>query len=143
MAFLEEAELKTKSLISIINLITADDNTTVEQITKENIDVMRSYLHQYYDTEAVFNATGDARSFVLLKHLKSLVIAEIYSIRQEMLSDTVQNKYDEAMTWLEKVANKEITPDLPAKQVDEDGDGILEDETFMRCGGRKTYENRF
>lgn len=142
MAFLKEAELKTKSLSSIINLITVDDDTTVDIIIKENIDVMRSYLHQYYDTEAVFNAIDDERSFVLLKHLKSLVIAEIHGIRKEVLSDVVQNKYDEAMTWLEKVASGDITPDLPAKQVDEDGDGVFDDETFMKLGGRKNYANR-
>lgn len=143
MVFLKESELKTKSLISIINLITKDDGTTINQIIKENIDVMRSYLHEYYDTEVIFNKEDDARSFVLLKHLKSLVIADIYSIRKEVLPETNQNKYNEAMRWLEKVAKGRIKPDLPPKQVDEDGDGILEDETFMKFGGRKTYKNRF
>lgn len=144
MAFLTQAELKTKTTVEIINLITNSDETTVTDIIDENIDMMKSYLFKYYDTDTVFNEVGVARSKVVLKHLKSLVIPDVYEIRGKELSATAEKKYDEAMRWLELMSKGTIEADLPAKEVDTDGDGIAdENQPFMRLGSKKGYKNHF
>ena len=73
MAFLEKEDLRTKSTIEIIDLITNSDNTTIEEIIADNIAIMKSYLFKHYDVDAIFNAVGAAQSRVVKKHLKSLV----------------------------------------------------------------------
>tara|TARA_R110002126_G_scaffold78629_1_gene195650 strand:- start:23699 stop:24133 length:435 start_codon:yes stop_codon:yes gene_type:complete len=144
MAFLTLAELKTKTTVEIINLITNSDDTTVDEIIAENIDLMKSYLFKYYDVTAIFNATENDRSKVVVKHLKSLVMPDIFEIRGKEMNATTEKKYDEAMRWLEMMSKGTIEANLPAKQVDTDGDGETDsNSTFMKLGSRKTYTNHF
>ena len=141
MAFLTKEELKTKAPVDIINLIVNSDDSTVNNIINENIDAMKSYIFKYYDTDKIFNAEGINRSMVVLKHLKSLVIADVYDIRKNEIPPSTEKKYDEAMRWLEKVGKGDIQPDLPPKEEDNDGDG-KNDATFLKLGSRKGYSNR-
>lgn len=144
MAFLNKVELKTKVPVEIIDLITNSDDTTVDEIIEDNIDVMKTYLFKKYDTDAIFSATGNARSKVIRKHLKSLVVADLYEIRQKPLSEASEKKYDEAMRWLESMLKSNMEADLPTKQIDTDGDGTADGEQpFMRLGSRKSYKNHF
>lgn len=140
--FLEKAELKTVGLDEIINKIINSDDTIVEEIIAEDIDLMKGYLFQNYDTEVVFAATGDARNLTLLRHLKGIVLFDIYTRRTKQLNDVSKLRYDEAMLWLEKVATGKIKPDLPVKTIDTDGDGTPDSpSTFMKLGSRKNYPN--
>lgn len=144
MAFLTLAELKTKTTIEIINLITNSDATTVDEIIAENIDLIKSYLFKYYDVDAIFNAVNEARSKIVVKHLKSLVIPDIFEIRGKELSALAEKKYDEAMRWLELMSKGTIEADLPAKAIDTDGDGETDsNQPFMRLGSNKSYKNHY
>lgn len=144
MAFLTQAELKTKTTTEIINLITNSDESTVNEIIAETIDLMKSYLFKYYNVDTIFSATGTERSKVVLRHLKSLVICDLYEIRQKGITDAQEKKYDEAMRWLEKMASGNIEANLPAKQVDTDGDGTTDsNQSFLKLGSRKSYKNHF
>ncbi len=144
MAFLTKEELKTKTTVEIIDLITNSDNGTITDIIDENIDVMKSYLFKYYNTDAIFNSEGNSKSKVVLKHLKSLVISDVFEIRQKSLSQTAEKKYDEAMRWLELMSKGTIEADLPAKALDTDGDGETDtNQSFMRLGSKKAYKNHF
>ncbi|MGC1471533.1 MAG: phage protein Gp36 family protein [Psychroserpens sp.] len=144
MAFLTKAELKTKSTTQIIDIITANNEPTVEEIITESIDVMHNCLFQYYNTDAIFAAEGTDRSKIVLKYLKAIVIKEIYDIRSTGISEGMQNNYDEAMNWLDKVSEGKKKADLPPKQTDTDGDGTPDENVpFMKLGSRKNYPNRF
>lgn len=140
--FLEKAELKTVGLDEIINRIINNDDSIVTDIIAESIDVMKGYLFQYFDTDAIFNATDEERSLTVLKHLKGIVIFEIYTRRTKQMNEVAKLRYDEAMLWLEKVSTAKIKPDLPVKKVDTDGDGTPDSEVpFMKLGSRKNYPN--
>lgn len=142
--FLTVDEMKTVSTVKTVNLITNNQNDVVNEIISENIDMMKSYLFKYYDTEAIFGATGDARSIIVRKHLKTLVIFDLYMIRQKDVSAEMEKKYDEAMGWLEKIGTGKIEADLPRIKVDTDGDGTPDaPSTFMKLGSRKNYKNHF
>lgn len=139
-----KAELKTVQTVEIINIITNTDDSIVNEIIDENIDVMKGYLHEYYDTEAIFSATGSDRKKVIIKHLKDIVIYEIMTRRAKQASEAVQKKYDDAKLWLEQIAGGKIKPDLPPRQVDTDGDGTPDSEAnFMKLGSRRTYKNHW
>lgn len=138
--FLEKLELKTVATDDIINRIINNDDSIVEDIIAESIDVMSGYLYQYYDTESIFSKTGSNRNLTVLKHLKGIVIYEIYTRRTKTMNDVAKSRYDEAMLWLEKVSEGKIKPPLPEKPTDEDTDS---DVTFMKLGSRKKYSNPF
>ncbi|MDX6187977.1 phage protein Gp36 family protein [Flavobacterium sp. Fl-318] len=140
--FLEKTELKTVGLEEIINKIINNDDTIVEEIIAESIDVMSGYLFQYFDTEAIFSVTKGDRNLTVLKHLKGIVLFEIYSRRAKQLNELAKLRYDEAMLWLEKVSKGTIKPNLPLKLIDTDGDGTPDSEVpFMKLGSRKNYQN--
>lgn len=140
--FLEKIELKTVGVDEIINKIINNDDSIVTEIIKENIDLMSTYLFQYYDTETIFNATGDQRSLTLLKHLKGLVIHDIYIRRTKNVNEAAKVRADEALLWLEKVSTGKIKPQLPVRTEDTDGDGTPDKPaTFLKLGSRKNYQN--
>ncbi|WP_281683416.1 phage protein Gp36 family protein [Zunongwangia profunda] len=142
--FLTKEELKTGITVKSIDLITNSSDTTVNDLIQENIDLIKNYLFKYYDVAAIFSATGDSRSRIILKHLKMLVIYDLLMIRKMDISEEQEKKYDEAMGWLEKIAMGKIEADLPRKQVDTDGDGNPDSSsTFMKLGSRKNYKNHF
>ncbi|WP_286913124.1 phage protein Gp36 family protein [Flavobacterium sp. UBA4197] len=142
--FLDKSELKTVSTEEIINRIISNDDAIIVDIIDESIDLMAGYLYQYYDTEAIFSATGENRNKTILKHLKGVVIHEIYIRRTKAFNEVAKTRYDEAMLWLEKISEGKIKPPLPIRILDTDGDGIPDTEaTFMKVGGRKNYQNHF
>jgi len=142
--FLDKSELKTVSTEEIINRIISNDDAIIVDIIDESIDLMAGDLYQYYDTEAIFSATGENRNKTILKHLKGVVIHEIYIRRTKAFNEVAKTRYDEAMLWLEKISEGKIKPPLPIRILDTDGDGIPDTEaTFMKVGGRKNYQNHF
>lgn len=140
--FLEKSELKTVGLEEIINKIINSDDEIVDEIITECIDMMSGYLFQYFDIKEIFAAIGDDRSKTLLRHLKGIVIFDIYTRRNKAINEVTKLRYDEAMLWLEKVSTGKIRPDLPPKKIDTDGDGNPDKPaTFLKLGSRKTYQN--
>lgn len=142
--FLDKSELKTVGTEEIINKIINNDDSIVTDIIDESIDLMTGYLYQYYNTEVIFSATGSSRSKTVLKHLKGIVIHEIYSRRTKVANEVAKERYDEAMLWLEKVSEGKIKPPLPIRLNDSDGDGTADTPaTFMKLGSRRNHQNHF
>lgn len=137
--FLEIEELKTVRTAPIVELITNSDDDTVNAIIEESIEIMKSYLFKYYDTDAIFGAVGDERSKMILKYLKDIVIYEIHKIRATRFDEVLKLDYDEAIGWLDKVSTGKIDADLPPKIIE----GTDEAKPFMRIGSRQTYRNHF
>lgn len=137
--FLAIEELKTARTAPVIQIITNSDNDTVNQIINESIDIMKSYLFKHYDTDQIFNTVGDARSKMVLKYLKDIVVYEIHQIRATTFNEVLKLNYDEAIGWLDKVSTGKIDADLPPKVIE----GTEEPKPFMRIGSNKTYRNHF
>ena len=142
--FLEKAELNTVATDEIINKIINNNDAIVEDIILESIDVIATYLYQYFDTDTIFSKTGHNRNRTVLKHLKGIVIYEIYTRRTKQMNEVAKSRYDEAMLWLEKVSEGKIKPPLPIRTLDTDGDGTPDTPaTFMKLGSNKKYKNHF
>jgi len=142
--FLDKEELKTVTTEEIVNKIINSDNSIVTDIIDESIDLMSTYLYQYYDTEAIFSKEDDERNKTILKHLKGIVVHEIYTRRTKSFNEVAKARYDEAMLWLEKVSKGEIKPPLPVRQIDTNGDGIPDTAIeFIKSGSRKNYKNHW
>lgn len=136
--FLNIDELKTVVLREVVDLITTSDDTIVNQIIAESIDLMKSYLNNYYDATAVFDQTGEDRSLIVLKYLKDIVVFEIYIRRTRDFNEVAKIRYDEAMLWLDKVAKGQINVDLPTNDSgDENGGGS---DGYLHLGGKGKYK---
>jgi len=138
--FLEQTELKTVGVPEVIEKVINNDSDIVTQIIAESIDIMKGYLSPHFDVEAIFNATGNDRSLVVLKYLKDIVIYEIYIRKTHDINEVAEKRYNEAMLWLEKVAKGIIQPaglPLPESDTDSTGDG------FIKFGSQTKYSSNF
>ncbi len=139
MPFIIKEELKTVSVPAVVDKAINENDDIVLDIIDETEDVMRSYLSGRFDVDAIFSAVADARSGVVVKHFKKIVVDEIYKRKSNGLNEVTQLGYDEAMTWLTGVANGQIAAgDLPPANEDQTpGDG------FIKYGGNTRYDSNF
>jgi phage gp36-like protein len=137
--FLTKSELKTVTDINIVNKITNMDDTIVDEIISESIDLMQSYLSRFYDVEAIFAQTGDDRKKSVLKKLKDIVVYEIYNRNKWGTDGATEKSYLEAMHWLEKMNTGEFAdhtlPPVPAP------DTLSGQEGDTRFGGNHRYNS--
>lgn len=141
MAFLTKSELKTVSDINIVNKITNMDDTIVEEIIDESVDLMKSYMSRFYDVGAIFAQTGDNRKKAVLKKLKDIVIYEIYNRNKWGVDSATEKSYIEAVNWLEKLNTGEFGDNtLPPVQDSDPADGAEGDTRF---GGNKQYNSTY
>lgn len=141
MAFLTKEELTTRAHMEIINAITRDNDSIVDSIIGECISYMKGYLASRYDVDKAFAATGVARDLVLLRMLKALVIYEVYCLANpNMVTQTVKDNNEQAVTWLKGVQKSDINPDLPMPPVSSDGDNP---KCPIQYGGNTRRRNRY
>lgn len=144
MAFLTKEELKTVATKEVIDLITNTDDSIVDEIIAESIAIMESFLFRYFDTKLIFSSESNERSKVVVKFLKDIAIYEIYQRRTRTMNEVAQNRYNEAMNWLDQIAKGNISPDLPIRKIDIDGDGIPDEpNNWMKLGSRKNKRNHW
>lgn len=137
MAYLTESELITRSHQEVITAITEGDDTIVPIIIDECIAQMKGYLTARYDTEAIFQKTGNDRDKVVVKMLKNLVIYEIYALHNPaMMTDVVKDNHGYAIEWLKGVQAQKINPALP---VADEANPI----TYMVGGGNTKRGNHY
>lgn len=141
MSFLTKEELRTVSTIPIIDKLTAEDDTIITIIIDESISLMKGKLSKYYDVDAIFNATGDARHKTILKYLKDIAIYEIYERHTREQNLVAKRRRDEAMDELEKLNTGEnYDRTLPARIDQQDTATESED---IRFGGNKRYNSAY
>jgi phage gp36-like protein len=136
--FLTKDELKTVTDINVVNKIVNLDDTIVEEIIDESIDLMKSYLSRYYDAESIFNEEGSMRKKAVVKKLKDIVIYEIYNRNLWGENARVGAAYTEAINWLEKLNTGQFSDNTLPPIPDEVGDGTDGDTRF---GGNKKYSS--
>ena len=145
MSFLTKAELATVADPAIINLITGTslgDDVIVDQCIAEGISVMKSLLSRYYDVDAIFNATDDARDLTVLHHLKNIVIHEIWIRHTRKVNEVAKLRFDEAMNWLEKLnEGKFMIKTLPLAPGSLPSPGNQDGQDTRFGVGNSKYEN--
>jgi len=140
MAFLTKDELITEAPKSFIDIVVGTEESMVNEVINDMIDLIKTNIGSYYDTDLIFSKQGDDRSRTVLNYLKDLVFYKLQKRRKPGVLDT--SDYDEAMKWLEEISTGKRKADLPPKKIDTDGDGIPDkDVPFMKLGSRKSYPN--
>ncbi len=139
MAFLTKEELKTVATIQIIDKLTAEDDTIVDEIIAENISLMKGYLSRYYDVEKLFSQIGSDRHKYTLKVLKDISIYEIYERHTREQNLVAARRYQEAMNWLEKLNTGEFSDHTLPPAPDDNNVGASGTSGGVRFGGNTKY----
>lgn len=95
----------------IIEALTRSDDITLDTIENQCIAMVRSYLNNRYDCDAVFSRRGDERNDLILKITLNLCVYEVFSINPQKLSQTIRDKHEQAIKWLEAVNNSKLSID--------------------------------
>jgi phage gp36-like protein len=142
MAFLNKDELKTVSTMQVIDMITAQDDSIVDDIIDESISLIKGYLSRYYDVEQIFSQEGELRHKYVLKVLKDIVIYEVYERHTREQNAVAQRRYQEAMNWLEKLNTGEFS-DLTLPIPTDDNTDVSGESGDVRFGGNKQYQSNY
>ncbi len=91
-----------------------DDPAVIDAAIMAAIEEATSYLALQYDTDKIFAAKGERRNILLVEHIKSMAVWYLVRLSNaDMIFERVKNYYDNAITWLSRIANKKIAPNLP------------------------------
>jgi len=147
--FITSAELKSaiyEYQLNEIVEISAGNNTNddiVQMAIGAAIEEMKSYLspnqqgrwldgRRRYDVSAIFNATGTGRNALILELCKSMAVYYVCRLSNvDIVEEKVKERYDRAITWLEKVAGvgkyadaPALNPDLPVLSLEETAENV-------------------
>lgn len=154
--FLEVEELSSVAYEYQLNEITENNPDIVEMAINAAVEEMISYLkpnaqkqwkdgRPRYDVEAIFGATGSNRNSLILELCKSIALYYVCRLANvDIIQERVQDRYDRAVEWLEKVAGvgkyanaPGITPNLPVLEETETSDTTIP----FRFGSRTKFNN--
>ena len=116
MSFITSAELKSVAYDYQLNEITENHSDIVQMAINAAVEEMKSYLtpsnqpqwkdgRPRYDVAAIFSATGTSRNALVLELCKSMALYYVCRLANvDIIQERVQDRYDRAIEWLEKVA---------------------------------------
>lgn len=122
--FIEKSDLEKKMMAHEITGITNDDEDLINHAISSAITEMKGYLKGRYDVAAIFAATGDDRSPLMVSFACDVAIYELVSLALpgQDLEDR-RARYKRAIDWLKQLAHGDIQADLPLLA---DTEGITE-----------------
>lgn len=121
------------SALRVISQASAENRANAELEAMEEI---AGYLRPKYDTQAIFQAEGEARNRLIVMYTADIALYHMVSaMPQRMGSEVRQERYERAIRWLEGVAKGSIVPDLPTAQSkgeEQAGTFLLQSEPPLR-----------
>ncbi len=124
-----EVSITTANLSALLGS-TPDGSASLAKAQDTAIVQARDYLFERFDTDAIFGAVADARHSYLVKVIVSLALYHLYSrLPQRQTPEHIRKEYDEAVTWLERLADGKMSADL-ARRSDADN----QPNTLFRWG---------
>ena len=137
--FLTSDELNSIVDLNLINKLVAKNNAIVDVVISESVEMMKSYLSKFYDTDAIFSKENNDRNLNVLKKLKDIVVYELYTRNPRAMNEVAEKKYAEAINWLEKLNTGEFADkSLPIPVVESS-----ETQTSIRTGSNTKYQSNF
>jgi phage gp36-like protein len=156
--FLTSPELKSVLYEYQLNEITEESPDIAEMAINAAVEEMKSYLsptgqarwrdgRPRYDVAAIFAALGSERNALILELSKSIALYYVCRLANvDIMQERVQERYDRAIDWLEKVAGvgkyanaPSIAPNLPLLPA---GDEETALQAF-RFGSREKFNHDF
>lgn len=129
--FLEPKELNSKIYTYQLSQITEGEEALITVAIESAIEESSSYLSLRYDVEKIFTSQGTDRNAHLLNVVKTLALWNIIQLANvDMIYNKVQDEYDRAINWLNRIATGRLSPNLPEKNKDQQQGFYLESKTL-------------
>ena len=112
--FIEAHELETMLEAHIIDQIVDNDRFIVNEVIREAMGRVESYLKVRYDTAKIFSRQGDERNFDIVSHTK--VIAVYFLLLRSNVETVIekwQSEYERTLNYLKGLVEGKPAPDLP------------------------------
>lgn len=91
-----------------------EDAPVLHQAVLQTIAEMQSYLRHRYDVATLFAATGTSRNPILVLYALDITLYHLLArIDPRRIAQLRMDRYDAAISWLNKVAQGELLPDFP------------------------------
>lgn len=105
--------------LKVVSQVSTENRANAET---EAVEEIAGYLRPKYDTDAIFNTSGDDRNRLIVMYTCDIAIYHMAaSAPQKMGMEIRKERYERAIKWLEGVQAGKIVPDLPLA-TDESGD---------------------
>lgn len=112
MPFLSHDDFKPAIKLTLLDTLVENDNSIIDEIAAATVEEMKAYLKTRFNVTSIFAATGSARNKLLLLYCRDMALYHIYSRYTVMLMPVIKDqRYKEALKWLEGVRDEKINPD--------------------------------
>jgi phage gp36-like protein len=112
--FLTAGELKTHLYEEVVNEITRNDDSIIDDAIDTAIDEIKGYLHKYDVAACMDTVPPLERHRKLLSVCKDIAAWQLINLCNVTVGyDVRRNLYEDAIQWLQGVQKGQITPDLP------------------------------
>jgi len=119
----------------ILNALVRDDEAIIEILEDQTIALMRSYLNNRYDCEAIFSATGSDRNNLILMMALDITVYNIFCVHNpQKISQVTKDRYERAMEWLKEVNVGKVSIDGAPLQPEE---VLAANSPFLSISNRK------
>ena len=121
MLYLNLEDLKTDTFERFVKESTQDFEPALERAEKRAIGMVKPFLRERYDTQAIFDPVAPLRDALLVEILSTLTLCKIFG-RNALRKFSSDKQLEQVNRLLEKIASGEITLELPCPR-DENGPG--------------------
>jgi len=138
MPFLIEDDysVQIRTEVKSIIAVSPASQLLAEQMAEEE---MTGYLRpRGYDVPAIFTAAGALRNPLIIMYMIDIVLYHLYSnIATRAMPKTREDRYTAAISWLDKVRDGKLDPDLPRVADPEDA------TPNIKLGSNPKYAKRY
>lgn len=132
MAFISLFDYKTQIRDARLIQMTDTDLSILPLVDSEAVAIVKNRLSSLYDTEGVFAQTGANRDPLVLLFCKRIALYILHGrLPNAMIPPHIKDDYESTMAWLKAVSEGKTELDLPHRQSDTDGDGIVDTPTSV------------
>ena len=140
--FLTESDYRTQIKDTQLAQLTENQTSVRTWAEQAAMAQIKSRLAVRYDVANIFNKTGDDRNPEIVMYMVDMVIYHLHSrATPGQVPKTRKERYQDALDWLNKVAQGDYAADLPTVG-DTDGDGV-DDKNVVQWGSRKPRDPYF
>lgn len=131
--FLVKSDYATSIKTTVLDSLTGSNDSLLNEISKDAIEEMKSYLIARYDVAKIFDIATDPRHKSILMYCKDIAIYNLYCLNPTVpMPDIRATRYQRAIAWLQAVNRQEINPvGLP-----------LSTTSFVKVGGNDKRINQ-
>ena len=134
-----DATIHREILDSLLKGDAQADPQLIEICEDRAVSEMKSYLGQFYDTDAIFSARGADRHPLVLMMALDIAVYHIFCLHNPYkISDIRKDRYERACSWMKEVAKGNVVIDgAPRRDADETGE--TSPWRIVSEAGRGTY----